>query len=87
MIWFEPGLEGHYDAIRKYFEISQRADLLNSRADVLNDLLSMLSDHLNSSERDHITWIVIVLICIACIVAIAEVMVKLLEYKISSIKD
>ena len=62
-----------------YLEISQRVNLLNSRADVLADLLSMLSDHLNSSEMTYITWIVIILIMLAVIVASAEVVVKILR--------
>lgn len=52
---------------------------MNSRADVLADLLSMLSDHLNSSEMTYITWIVIILIMLAVIVASAEVVVKVLR--------
>jgi uncharacterized Rmd1/YagE family protein len=79
LFWSEPGLESLYSTIRRYFEISQRANLLNSRADVLTDLLSMLSDHLNSNEMNYITLIIIALICIAVIIAIAEVIVKILR--------
>lgn len=64
-----------------YLEISQRANLLNTRADVLTDLLSMLSDHLNSSEMTYITWIIIFLIIGAVIIAIAEVVVKVMRLK------
>ena len=39
----------------------------------------MLSDHLNSSEMTYITWIVIILIMLAVIVASAEVVVKILR--------
>lgn len=77
--WSEPGLESLYTAIRVYLEISQRASLLNKRADIISDLLSMLSDHLNSNEMTYITWIVIVLICLAVVIAFAEVVVKLLR--------
>ncbi|KAJ8324628.1 Sad1-interacting factor 3 [Batrachochytrium dendrobatidis] len=76
IFWAEPELEGLYNAIRGYLEISQRAKLLNSRADVLSDLLDMLSEHLNSNEMTFITWVVIVLIFFAVIIAIAEVVVK-----------
>jgi uncharacterized Rmd1/YagE family protein len=76
MFWSEPGLEGLYRAIRSYLEISQRANLLNTRAEVLTDLLSMLTDHLNSNESTYITWIVIILICGAVVIAFAEVVVK-----------
>jgi uncharacterized Rmd1/YagE family protein len=77
--WSEPGLESLYTAIRVYLEISQRVSLLNKRADIISDLLSMLSDHLNSNEMTYITWIVIVLICLAVVIAFAEVIVKLLR--------
>jgi uncharacterized Rmd1/YagE family protein len=60
-------------------EISQRALVLNTRADVVSDLLEMLSDHLNSNEMHYITWIVIILICVAVIIAIGEVYVKYLR--------
>ena len=53
--------------------------MLNTRADVLSDLLEMLSDHLNSNEMTYITWIVIVLIFIAAVVALSEVGVKMLR--------
>jgi uncharacterized Rmd1/YagE family protein len=79
MFWSEPGLEGLYTAIRGYLEISQRAALLNKRADIINDLLSMLSDHLNSNEMTYITWIIIVLICVAVFIACSEVIVKLMR--------
>jgi uncharacterized Rmd1/YagE family protein len=76
MFWSEPGLEGLYRAIRSYLEISQRATLLNTRAQVLTDLLSMLTDHQNSNEMTYITWIIIILICGAVLIAILEVIVK-----------
>ncbi|KAJ1343089.1 hypothetical protein BSLG_002115 [Batrachochytrium salamandrivorans] len=79
IFWAEPELEGLYNAIRGYLEISQRAKLLNSRADVLSDLLDMLTEHLNSNEMTFITWVVIILIFFAVIIAIAEVVVKLFK--------
>ncbi|KAI8899818.1 hypothetical protein BC833DRAFT_584404 [Globomyces pollinis-pini] len=81
IFWSEPGLESLYTAIRGYLEISQRAHLLNTRADVLSDLLSMLSDHINSSEMTYITWIIIVLIFIAAVIAGAEVFVKVIRLR------
>ena len=60
-------------------EISQRAKLLTTRADVLTDLLDMLSDHLNSNEMTYITWIIIILICFAVVIAIGEVGVKFMR--------
>ena len=79
IFWVEPQLESLYNAVRVYLEISQRAKLLNSRADVLSDLLDMLSEHLNSNENTHLTWIVIILIIGAIIVATGEVVVKFIR--------
>ena len=39
----------------------------------------MLSEHMNSREMTYITWIIIILICIAVVVAIGEVGVKALR--------
>ncbi|KAJ3045645.1 hypothetical protein HDV00_007770 [Rhizophlyctis rosea] len=79
LFWSEPQLEGLYNAIRGYLEINSRAKLLNTRADVISDLLDMLSEHMNSREMTYITWIIIILICIAVVIAIGEVWVKALR--------
>ncbi|KAJ3031380.1 UNVERIFIED_CONTAM: hypothetical protein HDU68_004459 [Siphonaria sp. JEL0065] len=78
IFWSEPELQGLYNAIRGYLEISQRVKLLNTRTGVISDLLDMLSDHLHGSQMTMITKIVIFLIVITCIVAAAEVYVKML---------
>ncbi|KAJ3215662.1 hypothetical protein HK099_006250 [Clydaea vesicula] len=44
IFWSERELQGLYQAVRAYFEISQRAALLNKRLEVVGDLLNMLSD-------------------------------------------
>jgi uncharacterized Rmd1/YagE family protein len=36
----------------------------------------MLTEHLNSNEMTFITWIIIILICVAVVIAIGEVVVK-----------
>ncbi|KAJ3061185.1 hypothetical protein HDU98_002891 [Podochytrium sp. JEL0797] len=78
IFWSEPELQGLYNAIRGYLEISQRVKLLNTRTGVVSDLLDMLSDHLHGDQMSMITLIVIILIVICCVVATAEVYVKLL---------
>lgn len=78
IFWSEPELEGLYNAIRGYLEISQRVKLLNNRAGVINDALDMLMGHLNSNEHSFMTWIVIALIVVTCVVASGEVYVKFL---------
>jgi uncharacterized Rmd1/YagE family protein len=79
IFYSEPELKVLYNAIREYMEISQRATVLNTRADIVSDLLEMLSDHLNSNEMTYITWIIILLICVAVVIAIGEVYVKYLR--------
>ena len=79
IFYSEPELKDLYNAIRVYMEISQRATVLNTRADIVSDLLEMLSDHLNSNEMTYITWIIILLICVAVVIAIGEVYVKYLR--------
>ncbi|KAJ3106165.1 hypothetical protein HDU97_006982 [Phlyctochytrium planicorne] len=81
LFWSEPELEGLYNAIRGYLEISQRVTVLNTRVEVISDLLVMLQDHLNHSEVTMNTIIVITLIVITCVVATAEVYVKLLRIR------
>ncbi|KAI8831498.1 hypothetical protein BJ741DRAFT_530121 [Chytriomyces cf. hyalinus JEL632] len=81
IFWSEPELQGLYNAIRGYLEISQRVKLLNTRTGVISDLLDMLSDHLHGSQHTMMTRIVIYLIVITCIVAGAEVYVKTLLEK------
>ncbi|KAI9351779.1 hypothetical protein DFJ73DRAFT_789851 [Zopfochytrium polystomum] len=78
LFWSEPELEGLYNAIRGYLEISQRVKLLNSRADVIGDTLAMLTEHLNGSEMTFITWVIIILIIVTSSIAAAEIYVKVL---------
>lgn len=62
--------------MRTYLEINPRTSILNKRTEVIADLLDLLNDHLSSSKMSNITWIIIWLIVVACIVAIAEIAVK-----------
>lgn len=57
-------------------EITQRVTVLNKKTNVISDLLDMLSDHTNAKQMTLITWIVIVLIGMAIVVAGFEVYVK-----------
>ena len=86
IFWSEPELTGLYIATRSilffnlaYFEISQRASLLNKRVEVVSDLLDMLSDHQDFGEKTHITWIVVFLVAGCVVVAILEVWVKIVR--------
>jgi uncharacterized Rmd1/YagE family protein len=65
-----------------YLEISQRVKLLNTRVGVISDLLDMLTDHLHGTERTHVTVIVILLIVATCVIATAEIYVKMLMVQV-----
>ena len=62
IFWSEPTHEPLYTVIRRYLEITQRADLLNQRTTVLSDLLEILKDQQNSKHGEKLEWIVILLI-------------------------
>jgi uncharacterized Rmd1/YagE family protein len=79
LFWVERELLSLYMAIRGYFEISQRAALLNKRVEVVSDLLTMLSDHKASDDNTQITWIVIALVAGCVVVAFFEVWMKLVR--------
>ncbi|KAI1312595.1 hypothetical protein EDD11_002941 [Mortierella claussenii] len=80
IFWSEPELQPLYDAIRGYLEIGQRAKVLSDRCLVISDLLTMLRDDLASNNMNYITWIIIILIVIAVIVASGEIVVKYLSH-------
>ncbi|KAG0228348.1 hypothetical protein BGW41_003447 [Actinomortierella wolfii] len=80
IFWSEPELQPLYNAIRGYLEIGQRAKVLSDRCLVISDLLTMLRDDLASNNMNYITWIIIVLIVIAVIVAAGEIVVKYLNH-------
>jgi uncharacterized Rmd1/YagE family protein len=77
LFWSEASLKALYDAIREYLEIDQRVENLNERLAVGNDLLEVIHDHLGSQSMNQITWIIIVLIVVACFVACGEIMARL----------
>lgn len=77
LFWSEASLKALYDAIREYLEIDQRVENLNERLAVGNDLLEVIHDHLGSQSMDQITWIIIILIVVACIVACGEISARL----------
>lgn len=77
LFWSEASLKALYDAIREYLEIDQRVENLNERLAVGNDLLEVIHDHLGSQSMNQITWIIIILIVVACIVACGEISARL----------
>lgn len=80
LFWSEASLKALYDAIREYLEIDQRVENLNERLAVGNDLLEVIHDHIGSQAMNQITWIIIILIVVACIVACGEISARLVVH-------
>ncbi|KAJ3559389.1 hypothetical protein NM688_g379 [Phlebia brevispora] len=69
-----------YDAVRDYMEISIRVGVLNEKLAVAEDLLGAIHDSLNEHVMDRITWIIIWLIVVACLVEFGEVLARLVVH-------
>ncbi|OSD01507.1 DUF155-domain-containing protein [Trametes coccinea BRFM310] len=80
LFWDEASLKALYDAVREYMEIGPRVQVLNEKIAVAEDLLSAIHDHLNSNAMDRITWIIIWLIVVACLVEVGEVIARLVVH-------
>ncbi|CDO70365.1 hypothetical protein BN946_scf184999.g5 [Trametes cinnabarina] len=81
LFWDEASLKALYDAVRDYMEIGPRVQVLNEKIAVAEDLqLSAIHDHLNSNAMDRITWIIIWLIVVACLVEAGEVIARLVVH-------
>ncbi|TBU25589.1 hypothetical protein BD309DRAFT_971864 [Dichomitus squalens] len=80
LFWDEASLKALYDAVREYMEIGPRVQVLNERIAVAEDLLGAIHDHLNNNAMDRITWIIIWLIVVACLVEVGEVIARLVVH-------
>ncbi|KAI0642682.1 DUF155-domain-containing protein [Trametes meyenii] len=80
LFWDEASLKALYDAVREYMEIGPRVQVLNEKIAVTEDLLSAIHDHLNTNAMDRITWIIIWLIVVACLVELGEVIARLVVH-------
>lgn len=78
LFWDEASLQALYDAIRAYLEIDDRAQTLNERLAVANELLEVIHEHFSNAAMSKITWIIIILIVVACIVAVGEISARLI---------
>jgi uncharacterized Rmd1/YagE family protein len=58
-----------YEAINQYLEIGARVQVLNDRLAVVGDLLEIIHEYVDQRGMDRVTWIIIWLIVIACIIA------------------
>ncbi|KIP12101.1 hypothetical protein PHLGIDRAFT_98440 [Phlebiopsis gigantea 11061_1 CR5-6] len=86
LFWEEgqASLRALYDAVRDYMEIGVRVGVLNEKLAVAEDLLDAIHDHLNTNAMDRITWIIIWLIVVACVVEAGEVLARLVVHATSS---
>ncbi|KAI0763082.1 DUF155-domain-containing protein [Trametes elegans] len=80
LFWDEASLKALYDAVREYMEIGPRVQVLNEKIAVAEDLLAAIHDHLNNNAMDRITWIIIWLIVVACLVEVGEVIARLVVH-------
>ena len=78
LFWDEASLQALYDAIRAYLEIDDRAQTLNERLAVANELLEVIHEHFSNAAMSKITWIIIILIVVACIVAVGEISARII---------
>ncbi|PPQ99249.1 hypothetical protein CVT24_009294 [Panaeolus cyanescens] len=77
LFWSEASLKDLYDAVREYMEIKPRVQNLNEKLGVASDFLDAIHDHLNNSAMERITFIIIWLIVVACVVELGEVVARL----------
>ncbi|KAF8800559.1 DUF155-domain-containing protein [Phlegmacium glaucopus] len=81
LFWSEASLKNLYDAVREYMEITPRVQVLNEKLGVASDFLEAIHDHLNNSAMERITWIVIWLIVVACLVELGEVLARIIFHE------
>ncbi|WFD27824.1 Sad1-interacting factor 3 [Malassezia nana] len=80
LFWNEASLQALYDAIREYLEMDDRIQTLNERLTIANELLDIIHEHLSNAAMSKITWIIIVLIVVACFVAVGEISARLVTH-------
>ncbi|KAG7571445.1 hypothetical protein FFLO_00628 [Filobasidium floriforme] len=81
LFWSEASLLPLYEAIRDYLEIGPRVQVLNDRLAVSGDLLVIIHEYIDQGQMNRITWIVIILIIIAVVVAFGEVTARIMFYR------
>ncbi|KAL1405997.1 Sad1-interacting factor 3 [Vanrija albida] len=84
LFWSEASLNPLYEAIYQYLEIGPRVQVLNDRLSVVGDLLEIIHEYIDQRAMHRITWIIIWLILIACIVQVGEVVARLVFHGIEA---
>ncbi|KAI0052154.1 DUF155-domain-containing protein [Auriscalpium vulgare] len=80
VFWEEASLRGLYEAGRAYFEIGERVAGLSERIGGASELLDAIHDTLNNNAMERITWIIIWLIVVACLVELGEIIARLVVH-------
>lgn len=86
LFWSESSLKTLYDAVREYMEIEHRVQVLNEKLGIASDFLEAIHDHLNNSAMERITWIIIWLIVVACLVELGEVLARIIFHETKGAK-
>eukprot|EP01062_Namystynia_karyoxenos_P067400 TRINITY_DN61349_c0_g1_i1.p1 TRINITY_DN61349_c0_g1~~TRINITY_DN61349_c0_g1_i1.p1 ORF type:complete len:529 (+),score=156.60 TRINITY_DN61349_c0_g1_i1:117-1703(+) len=68
--WNRPDVEPLYLQVRRYTEITARADVLNKRLEIVNELFEVLHDEINTHHANWLEWIIIWLIVVELIVGL-----------------
>ncbi|KAL4859376.1 Sporulation protein RMD1 [Chlorella vulgaris] len=66
-------MQSVYDKVFDYLEMEDRIAVLNARLAILHELLDMLRIQGQAQHSDFLEWIVIALICIDCVILLAQV--------------
>lgn len=56
--------EATYLKSRKYFDLDQRLEVLNSRLNMIKELYDMLNDELHNTHASRLEWIIIWMIAV-----------------------
>lgn len=62
--WDYPELEDQYQVVAKYFDLTNRVELLTLKLETIQQLLDMLAGEQNHKHSAFLEWIIIVLIAI-----------------------
>jgi len=62
--WEHPELEGIYNLVGRYLELTPRVNLLNKKLETVYELVQMLADEQNHKHSAWLEWIIIILIAV-----------------------
>jgi uncharacterized Rmd1/YagE family protein len=77
LFWQNPFLKPFFEVTRNAFQITERAQALDSKLDANNEILSMVGDQFNQMHGARLEWIVIWLVLVEVIIGVLELVVDL----------